>query len=281
MKVYTEIIYTWDDNKGKLVEQSSKSFEYEGEVILCHSKRWPHSHWSTGDIGGTAGDILDAGQGALDDAGDAAGDIADTVTDVVEPFIPNWEGWSGFSQDAAAAAGYLDPANVPDWLRDQWQAGEEAFYQGLDTTAANLEGFHEDLEEGWAENTETLNDMGDTFDYNVDQANAFVDNTVAVLGDTSSLINQGLGATIDINNPNALIVNPQGWYDDAFKPQGDAKIWYDWMMGNNDDLTEHGVENLGNLFNDYADTLGGVLGDMMDIWPSDGGASDNARNEIG
>ena len=35
MKVYTEVVYTWDDNKGELVEESSKSFDYEGEVTQC------------------------------------------------------------------------------------------------------------------------------------------------------------------------------------------------------------------------------------------------------
>ena len=35
MKVYTEVVYAWDDNKGELVEESSKSFDYEGEVTLC------------------------------------------------------------------------------------------------------------------------------------------------------------------------------------------------------------------------------------------------------
>ena len=39
MRIYTEIIYTWDDNKGELVEESSKSFDYEGELTLCHTKR--------------------------------------------------------------------------------------------------------------------------------------------------------------------------------------------------------------------------------------------------
>ena len=30
MKIYTEVIYTWDDAKGELVEESSKSFDYHG-----------------------------------------------------------------------------------------------------------------------------------------------------------------------------------------------------------------------------------------------------------
>ena len=35
MKVYTNVDYVWDDNKGKLVEVSSESFEYGGEVSLA------------------------------------------------------------------------------------------------------------------------------------------------------------------------------------------------------------------------------------------------------
>jgi len=41
MKVYTEVVYTWDDNKGELVEESSKSFDYEGPIVSCH---WYHRH---------------------------------------------------------------------------------------------------------------------------------------------------------------------------------------------------------------------------------------------
>ena len=36
MKVYTEIVYTWNDEKSELVEESSKSYEYQGEVTQCH-----------------------------------------------------------------------------------------------------------------------------------------------------------------------------------------------------------------------------------------------------
>ena len=35
MKVYTEVVYTWDDSKNELVEESSKSFDYKGEVTQC------------------------------------------------------------------------------------------------------------------------------------------------------------------------------------------------------------------------------------------------------
>ena len=57
MKIYTEINYIWSEEEGKLIETSSKSYNYEGPMTLCHSK-WeyigprrfnnkvyiPHSH---------------------------------------------------------------------------------------------------------------------------------------------------------------------------------------------------------------------------------------------
>jgi len=35
MKIYTEVVYTWDDAKGELVKESSKSFDYHGPLTLC------------------------------------------------------------------------------------------------------------------------------------------------------------------------------------------------------------------------------------------------------
>ena len=68
-----------------------------------------------------------------------------------------------------------DPAGD---IQDQLDAAEDSVndFVGdtMDTGQGNLEGLLED-------NNDTLLDMGGTFDYNVDQANAFVDNTVAVL----------------------------------------------------------------------------------------------------
>ena len=33
MKVYTEVVWTWDEEKGELVEESSKSHEYDGPIV--------------------------------------------------------------------------------------------------------------------------------------------------------------------------------------------------------------------------------------------------------
>ncbi len=36
MKIYTEVIYFWDDVKGELVQESSKSYDYEGPLTLAN-----------------------------------------------------------------------------------------------------------------------------------------------------------------------------------------------------------------------------------------------------
>ena len=36
MKIYTEIVWSWDDDKGELVQESSKSYDYEGPLTLAH-----------------------------------------------------------------------------------------------------------------------------------------------------------------------------------------------------------------------------------------------------
>ena len=40
MKIYTEVIYHWDDNKGELVQESSKSFDYEGPLTLANGSEF-------------------------------------------------------------------------------------------------------------------------------------------------------------------------------------------------------------------------------------------------
>jgi len=34
MKIYTEIVWSWDDERGELVRESSKSYDYEGPLTL-------------------------------------------------------------------------------------------------------------------------------------------------------------------------------------------------------------------------------------------------------
>ena len=89
MKVYTEIVYKWDDEKSELVEESSKSYEYHGEVTKCDRRTkkvmgqtvayW-HPH------GGTAKDVQDTaedlGEGKIQDLAEAGlGNLQDTLGD--------------------------------------------------------------------------------------------------------------------------------------------------------------------------------------------------------
>ena len=36
MKIYTEIVWSWDDERGELVRESSKSYDYEGPLTLLN-----------------------------------------------------------------------------------------------------------------------------------------------------------------------------------------------------------------------------------------------------
>ena len=36
MKIYTEVIYFWDDDKGELVQESSKFYDYDGPLTLAN-----------------------------------------------------------------------------------------------------------------------------------------------------------------------------------------------------------------------------------------------------
>ena len=43
MKIYTEVNYVWSEKRGELIQTSSKSYDYGGEVALCHHlPKWIH-----------------------------------------------------------------------------------------------------------------------------------------------------------------------------------------------------------------------------------------------
>ena len=39
MKIYTEIVWSWDDDKGELIQESSKSYDYNGPLTLAHDRQ--------------------------------------------------------------------------------------------------------------------------------------------------------------------------------------------------------------------------------------------------
>ncbi len=93
MKIYTKINYKWLD--GQLVKTSSKSFEYEGDLTLCGGGGGGGGKGGGGggsglpkiSVGGTTGDLLDAGKTNLNTAADAGAAARDELIDefIAEP----------------------------------------------------------------------------------------------------------------------------------------------------------------------------------------------------
>tara|TARA_R110002051_G_scaffold12852_2_gene43903 strand:+ start:1854 stop:2354 length:501 start_codon:yes stop_codon:yes gene_type:complete len=103
MKVYTEVNYIWKDDK--LVQTDSTSFEYDGEIESCHTKKHygvnsPHSH------GTGSKQVNDLAKGAttwaannnLDKPG---GSVKSQITDVVKKWSTDSEtmAWGHSSAD--------------------------------------------------------------------------------------------------------------------------------------------------------------------------------------
>ena len=307
MKIYTEIVYTWDDNKGELVEESSKSFDYQGEVTLCDTKRYWHHH-ALADAAGVGNGGDNSWQQAGDSLGNIANDIASTTWSTAETAAKAaqtasanaWSGmqdlgqdfwdkgaeglsemWEGTGLDADTVASWTDKAAMADsWMPGKWSADsswQSKWMMGVDLRKANVGGFdwrdfksnlyseYDEWKAGYDTTVDDLNDMEDTFNSNVADVNVAVDNAQSMINDTANIINQGLDASININNPDSLITNPQGWYDNNIEGlrQGHGKDWYDLAQGHHDEFMEQGAENIGNLFNDYGEILGGVFGGMF------------------
>ena len=348
MKVYTEVIYTWDDNKGELVEESSKSFEYQGEVTLCDTKRYPHNHAASDALGiGNGGD--NSWQNAGDSLGNIVNDIASTTWSTAETAANAaqtasknaWSGmqdlgqdfwdkgaqglsemWEGTGLDADTVSSWTDKAAMADswmpgkwsadsswqskWMMgvdlrkhmgknsgfdwrdykqdlyseyDKWKAGYDTTVDDLSDTLGdtlgddpigdikdqgdkaednineNIADINEDIETGIDENTDTLNDMEDTFNYNVDQGNAALDNATSLINDVNSGINKHvLDPLLNVGNENSLINNPTGWYENAF---------HDWSVTSTNDLPGGGGSFDEGLAEDFSESLGGVLGGEM------------------
>ena len=114
MKIYTEINYEWLDNK--LVETSSKSFEYEGDLTLC-------GVGGGGGGGGTLGKITSA---VTDTA-------ASTVTDPVGTITPGMENAGAALGDVAGGAG------IQDAITTGMETASENLSAGANQGLANLE----------------------------------------------------------------------------------------------------------------------------------------------
>ena len=145
MKIYTEINYEWLDNK--LVETSSKSFEYEGDLTLC-------------GVGGGGG-----GGGTVGQIATAVTDTAtSTVTDPIGTTVAGLENASAAAGDVAGGAG------LQDAITTGMETASENLSAGTNQGLANLE-------EGISSGTEsigmnsgvatTLTDLGENITTNM------------------------------------------------------------------------------------------------------------------
>ena len=67
MKIYTEIIWSWDDDKGELVQESSKSYDYDGPLTLLHENDPAHTTYLEypSTIGAGKGGARQSGGGGI------------------------------------------------------------------------------------------------------------------------------------------------------------------------------------------------------------------------
>lgn len=178
MKVYTEVVYAWDDNKGELVEESSKSFDYEGEVTLCDRRtrrvgnRYtgyynisvPHGHTPKVkielpkikfpdppkiDLPGIVTDISEgikgAGSGITTGIADASSGITTTLSDASGALQTNLEGAASGLKEGAASGTSAVRAGV----HAAASAGKTNLAYGADAGKAFLHEGADFLKAGW------------------------------------------------------------------------------------------------------------------------------------
>tara|TARA_Y100000310_G_scaffold327712_1_gene394505 strand:- start:2980 stop:3678 length:699 start_codon:yes stop_codon:yes gene_type:complete len=148
MKIYTEVNYQWVD--GRLVETSSKSFDYTGNLDLCGGGGGGGGKGGGGGGGGgTLGAITDAATGAVSDVTEQVENVATdpvgTVTGSLEPLGDAVTDIGGGIADVAdkASGEVLEPVVG---------AVEEGLATGTESLAMNS---------GMAENLSNMGNMAD------------------------------------------------------------------------------------------------------------------------
>ena len=127
MKIYNEVNYKWED--GKLIETSSDSFEYSGEIALCKGEN-------------PVGKVLDTTRDYFDKGADAAHGTVDWVKETGEKASHMAFGSDVFSDDPDDPISYAageDEAKAelgPAKKKDLVVAGRGAANQTAGQTAS-------------------------------------------------------------------------------------------------------------------------------------------------
>ena len=195
MKIYTEVNYQWVD--GRLVEISSKSFDYTGNLTLCGG----------GGGGGAKGGGGGGGGGTL---GAITSSVSDTVSDVATDPI-------GTTTDVVSDA-ITDPVGTTqDLITDTADTVGGSIAEGADIAGQNIQTGVEMTQDNLAAGTEglamnqgvatTISDMGQNIQTNmkpiveegtrwVDAAGQNIESGLGVIGEKAQELSDF------IHNPN-------------------------------------------------------------------------------
>ena len=114
MKIYTEVVWTWDEDKGELIEESSESFNYEGPVEQASS--W-HEFWGLGEHTGRGG--LGHNLNQLFDIS-TSGSLVGYFLNPKEGLLHNFEGWKrktfGSGDDGDDGPVDVTPAEIEEMI---------------------------------------------------------------------------------------------------------------------------------------------------------------------
>jgi len=148
------------------------------------------------------------------------GAATDIATDVVD-HSPNPTEIIVENDPVEAIAEEIPDADelVHDTIQDQAETViEENIYSledAEDKFNENVADVTEDIEQSIDENTDSIVAAADSAQDTASDFGTFVEHTSDFVGDVGELALEGTGALIDINNPNSLITNPVGWYEEA------------------------------------------------------------------
>jgi len=179
MKIYTEVNYQWID--GKLVETSSKSFEYTGNLTLCGggggggAKGGGGGGGGGGLLGGVADAVTDTTSAVTTEAGNIGSTIAEGASTVTDPITSN-------VTEAANIAG------------DNIATGTEALTTGVSegvseiatTTATNLQPVMAEASRAGAALDSSMQVVGDEVGRWTDAAQTNIDSGIGFIGEKAN-----------------------------------------------------------------------------------------------
>ena len=179
MKIYTEINYKWLD--GQLVKTDSKSFEYDGEVILC------------GPGGGGGGTLAKVADKVISPAGNVVSDVAglgSTAADIGTSVLEEGVGAAGNLGDTASTAigeNLTDLNTITSGLGDGVnQLADNTIGKAGDVISEGIDSGGAALGEGLAMNSgvaTTLSNAGDALSTNLQPIKSNLDKAGTMVTD--------------------------------------------------------------------------------------------------